>query len=74
MVCSSLDPCFFYKVADKQLQGIQVTLVDDSLGGGTEEFSKLELEKSKKFECKLRDENMPIKFNEMWLEGSQKNA
>ena len=46
MVCSSIDPCFFYQVEESRLQGVQVTQVDDSLGGFTEKFSNLEQEKS----------------------------
>lgn len=70
MKSSALDPCLFYKHIDGKLEGIQVTQVDDTVGTGTERFSKLEIEKSSKFECKPRTESFPMKFNGMILEKS----
>ncbi len=64
---SLLDPCLFYKLNDTELQGIQVTQVDDTLGGGTVEFGKLEEEKSK-FECKPRTTTLPFLFNGLWID------
>ena len=37
-----LDPCLFYKVEGGTLTGVQGTLVDDTIGTGTECFSSLE--------------------------------
>ena len=39
-----------------------------TIGGGNSEFSKLEIEKSSKFECKPREEALSIKFNGMWID------
>ncbi len=53
---------------DTELQGIQVTQVDDTLGGGTVEFGKLEGEKSNKFECQPRKTTLPFLFNGLWID------
>lgn len=63
MQSSVLDPCLFYKVVGSMLEGILVTQGDDTLGGGASEFSALEEEKSRRFECKVRTNSLPIQFN-----------
>ncbi len=60
---SVLDPCLFYKLSNTGFQDIQVTQVDDTLGGGTEEIGALEEETSKTFECKPRTTTLPLLFN-----------
>ncbi len=65
---SVLDPCLFYKINDTGLQGIQATQVDDTLGGGDEEFSALEEQTCKRFECKPRTNNLPFQFNGFWVD------
>ncbi len=52
MTPSVLDPCLFFKTNGSRLTGIQVTQVDDTLGGGTNDFSTLEENESTRFECK----------------------
>eukprot|EP00171_Calliarthron_tuberculosum_P000888 IDg888t1 len=65
---TSLDPCLFYKVVNSVLEGVEVTQVDDTFGGGKESFSKLEEMKSSRFECHPRSEKLPIKFNGFWID------
>ncbi len=65
---SVLDPCLFYKLSNGSLQGIQATPVDDTLGGGDDEFAALEKEKSKQFECKPRTNSLPFQFNGFWVD------
>ena len=65
MKSTTLDPCFFYKSSSNGPIGLQVVQVDDTCGGGTEDFALLEASQSKKFDCKEREEQLPIKFNGM---------
>ena len=58
------DPCFFYRLLSGKFELVQVTQINDSARGGNEDFSNLEKDKSSKFECKLRTEKLPLKFNE----------
>ncbi len=44
---SVFDPCFLNKLSDSGFQGIHATQVDDTLGGGDDEFSALEEKTSK---------------------------
>ena len=52
-----------HKKEKNKLEGLIGTLVDDSLGAGTENFSYFEQEKSNKFLTKPRTSQMPFKFN-----------
>ncbi len=74
MSASALDPCLFYKTNTQGLEGIQVTQVDDTCGGGNETFAALEAEKSLLFNCKPRTTDFPMKFNGLWIERFQKNG
>ena len=68
MKSTVLDPCFFYKHGENGLEGLQVTQVDDTCGGGTNNFSSLESTAAKKFESNPRVSKLPIKFNGMWID------
>eukprot|EP00172_Hildenbrandia_rubra_P001407 Plantae.Rhodophyta-Hildenbrandia_rubra.ctg19560.p1 GENE.Plantae.Rhodophyta-Hildenbrandia_rubra.ctg19560~~Plantae.Rhodophyta-Hildenbrandia_rubra.ctg19560.p1 ORF type:complete len:408 (+),score=40.52 Plantae.Rhodophyta-Hildenbrandia_rubra.ctg19560:574-1797(+) len=59
---SVLDPCLFFKMENGALKGMEATLVDDTLGSGDPDFSKLEEEKSKRFEVKDRDCSSKMRF------------
>ena len=43
---TALDLCLFYKLGNNGLEGLQVTKVDDTYGGGSSKFSLLETTKS----------------------------
>ncbi len=48
-----------------------MTQVDDTCGGGNKDFSSLEADKSKAFNCKPRNTTFPMKFNGIWIEKSK---
>lgn len=52
MTSSSLDPDLFFKTETNGLDGIQDTQVDDACGGGSNDFTVLEADKSKSFTSK----------------------
>ena len=60
---SAMDPCLFYKLRNGSLQGIEASLVDDTLSTGNEDFMRLEEEKSKKFDVKEREQGSEIQFS-----------
>ena len=68
MKVTDLDPYFFYKRGSKGLDGMQIMQVDDTCGGGTNEFSILETVASKKFKRNSRISELPLKFNDMQIE------
>lgn len=57
-----LDPCMFYHTGESDLQGLVCTLVDDTIGAGTNDFSRIEAEKSKKFDAKKKSCDFPLSF------------
>ena len=54
MKVTAIDPCFFCKIGQNVIDGLQVTRVDDTCGGGSSDFSILESDKSKIFNSKPR--------------------
>lgn len=62
MTQTILDPCLFFKKKESELTGITGTLVDDTLGAGSDEFAAEEEQKSSKYDVKSRDETLPIVF------------
>ena len=64
-----LDPSFFLKSGPSGLEGVQLTLVDDTCGGRSSEFSLLESKKAEKLNCKDRAATLPLKFNGIWIDG-----
>ena len=57
-----LDPCMFYHTVESDLQGLVCTLVDDTTGAGTNDFCRVEEEKSKEFEVKEKSCDFPLTF------------
>ena len=73
MGVTALDPCFFFKHGPQGLEGIQITQVDDTCGGGNNDFSILESKQAQKFNSKPRTSEMPIKFNGSWIDKLDNN-
>ena len=61
MRSSVMDPCLFYRTSNA-LEGIQGTLVDDTLSAGTRKFVADEESASKEFLCKKKSTNFPLMF------------
>ncbi len=74
MNSTALDPCFFYKRSNSKLQVILVVQVYDTWCKCTKQFAVLQAEKSKQFQCKPRNEDLPFKFNGMWIDSSESNG
>ena len=70
MKSTPMDPCFFYKRDSNKLVGVQVTQVDDTCGGGSDDFSSLETEKAQSFKSKPKNTELPMKFNGIWIESN----
>ena len=70
----NLDHCFFYKFGPCGLDGVQLTQVDDTCGGGSSDFSALESEKGAIFNCKTRSSSLPIKFNGIWIDSADESV
>ena len=52
MKVKAIDPCLFYKIGKNEIDGLQVTQVDDTCGRGSSDFSILESDMSKTFNFK----------------------
>ena len=72
MKATTLDSCFFYKTDENGLIGIQVTQVDNTCGGRSQQFSSIENEKSKQFNTKPRTSKLPTKFNGLSIDRSSR--
>lgn len=62
MTQTVLDPCLLFKKKESELATIIETLVNDTLGAGSEEFSIEEEPKSSKFDLKPLYEYLPFIF------------
>ena len=60
---SVMDPCLFFKNGERGLEGLEASLVDDTLGTGDEGFMRIEEEKSKRFDVKERETGLQMTFN-----------
>lgn len=66
---ATFDGCLFFKIEETDtIPNITILQVDDSIGSGTEEFLKLEEEKSARFETKPR--KIINIGDEIWFNGS----
>lgn len=72
MMASVLDPCFFFRATfdDRDFDGAQAILVDDTLGTGSEDFARDEMKTGQVFQTKTRIMQLPFKFNGAYIEQS----
>lgn len=59
---SVLDPCLFFNVDDRNLSGVQGTLVDDTIATESELSVALEDDAAKRFEYKAKSATRPVVF------------